>query len=98
MAFPVAGLFVGNPAKPGFLSARLPPAVTVHVDRYDSGFDAALEAYATRHPTPREKQRDATRFGYVESYAWSEDKARQYAVPHRADFGAFVRTQGFSCL
>jgi nitroreductase/FMN reductase [NAD(P)H] len=26
---------------------------------------------------------------------WSEKKARQYAVPHRADFGAYVRDQGF---
>jgi len=28
---------------------------------------------------------------------WSEDKARQYAEPQRADFGAFVRAKGF-CL
>ena len=26
-------------------------------------------------------------------YGWSEDKARQYSVPDRADFGAFVRAQ-----
>ena len=31
----------------------------------------------------------------AEFYGWSEDKARQYAVPQRADFGAFVRAQGF---
>ena len=29
------------------------------------------------------------------SYGWSEDKARQYSVPERADFGAFVRRKGF---
>ena len=34
-------------------------------------------------------------FGRVEFYGWSEDKARQYAVPLRADFGAFVRAKGF---
>ena len=28
-------------------------------------------------------------------YGWSEDKARQYSVPERADFGAFVRRKGF---
>ena len=28
-------------------------------------------------------------------YGWSEDKARQYAEPLRADFGAFVRAKGF---
>ena len=99
--FPVAGLALGYRAKPGAMSMRLPPSVTVHVDRYDdSGFDAALEAYDRRReaarPTPREKQRDAKRFGTVERYGWSEDKARQYAVPHRADFGEFIRAQGFA--
>ena len=99
--FPVAGLTVGYPAKPGAVSLRLPPSVTVHTDRYDdSGFVVALEAYDRRReaarPTPREKQRDAKRFGTVERYSWSEDKARQYAVPHRVDFTAFVRTQGFA--
>ena len=90
-----------DPSRPGPLSMRLPLSVTVHRDRYDdSGFEAALEAYDRRReaarPTPREKQRDAKRFGTVNSYSWSEDKARQYAVPHRADFGAFVRGQGFA--
>ena len=28
-------------------------------------------------------------------YGWSEDKARQYAHPERADFGAYVRRIGF---
>jgi len=98
--FPVAGLALGYPARPGETSMRLPPSVTVHLDRYDdSGFDAALQAYDRRReaarPTPREKQRDAKRFGTLEHYGWSEDKARQYAVPHRAEFGAFVRAQGF---
>jgi nitroreductase len=99
--FPVAGLSVGYPAKPGEISMRLPLAATVHVDRYDDrAFDAQLEAYDRRRedarPTPREKQRDAQRFGSVERYSWSEDKARQYAVPQRADFGEFIRAQGFA--
>jgi nitroreductase len=99
--FPVAGLCVGYPAKPGAISMRLPLSVTVQVDRYDErGFDAALEAYDRRReaarPTPREKQRATARFGTLERYGWSEDKARQYAVPQRADFGAFVRAQGFA--
>jgi hypothetical protein len=34
-------------------------------------------------------------FGKSEPYGWSEDKARQYAVPERADFGAYVRARGF---
>ena len=35
------------------------------------------------------------RFGTADFYGWSEDKARQYASPQRAGFGAFVRKQGF---
>jgi nitroreductase/FMN reductase [NAD(P)H] len=35
------------------------------------------------------------RFGTSPTYGWSEDKARQYADPERADFGAFVRRIGF---
>jgi nitroreductase len=99
--FPVAGLTLGYPAAPGALSMRLPLSVTVHRDRYDdSGFEAALEDYDRRReaarPTPRAKQRDPERFGTADRYGWSEDKARQYATPQRADFGAFVRAQGFA--
>jgi len=42
------------------------------------------------------RQRNPERFGKVDFYGWSEDKARQYAVPEREDFGAFIRSQGFS--
>jgi nitroreductase/FMN reductase [NAD(P)H] len=35
------------------------------------------------------------RFGAAPAYGWSEDKARQYARPERAGFGAFVRAKGF---
>jgi hypothetical protein len=31
----------------------------------------------------------------VEFYGWSTDKARQYAVAEREEFGAFVRRRGF---
>ena len=55
--FPVAGLCVGYPRQPGWISMRLPPAVTVHTDRYDDrDLPAQLEAYdrpprgPPRHP------------------------------------------------
>lgn len=32
----------------------------------------------------------------AEFYGWSEDKARQYWVSERADFGTFIRQKGFS--
>ena len=99
--FPVAGLCVGYPAQAGYISLRLPPAMTVHTDRYDDGeFERELEAYdrrrEQRHPTPDDKQRFAARFGLARPYGWSEDKARQYSVPERADFGEFIRSRGFA--
>ena len=43
----------------------------------------------------RESQRFVERFGYSEPYGWSEDKARQYSVPERHNFGPFIRGHGF---
>jgi FMN reductase [NAD(P)H] len=99
--FPVAGLCVGYPSQPGWISLRLPPAVTVHTDRYDDrALPDEVEAYdrrrEARHRTPRESQRFPDRFGYAESYGWSEDKARQYSVPERHNFGPFIRRHGFA--
>jgi len=45
---------------------------------------------------PYRRQRGTERFGKADFYGWSEDKARQYGVPERADFGAFIRSKGFS--
>ena len=98
--FPVAGLCLGYPAQTGWISMRLPPALTVHTDRYDDGrFETLIEDYdrrrETRHATPRESQRFTNRFGHAERYGWSEDKARQYSVPERHNFGPFIRRHGF---
>jgi len=95
--FPVAGLAMGWPDGAAPVSPRLPLAVTVHTDRYDeTGLDAAIAAYDARREAIRpHRQREVERFGTAASYGWSEDKARQYATPQRADFGAFVRSKGF---
>ncbi len=98
--FPVAGLTVGYPSQPGWISMRLPPALTVHTDRYDDrDLPAQLEAYdrrrEARHATPPASQRFVDRFGRTEPYGWSEDKARQYSVPERHNFGPFIRRHGF---
>jgi nitroreductase len=99
--FPVAGLCVGYPVGQGYISMRLPPAVTVHTDGYDDAdLEAEIDAYdrrrAARHMTPREQQRNPEKFGYAAFYGWSEDKARQAAEPEGASFAAFVRAHGFS--
>jgi nitroreductase/FMN reductase [NAD(P)H] len=95
---PVAGMCVGWPAEQGGISARLPLSLTVHEDRFNDGDLAAqVDGYDRRRHAiwPYRKQRDEARFGRVAFYGWSEDKARQYAVPQRSDFGAFVRGKGF---
>jgi FMN reductase [NAD(P)H] len=94
---PLAGLCVGWPAEAGHISPRLPLSGTLHQDTYDEGDLAGrIDAYDRRraaiHP---HKPRDPARWGTAQFYGWSEDKARQYGVPQRADFGAFVRSRGF---
>jgi FMN reductase [NAD(P)H] len=97
--FPVAGLCAGYPAEAGRISPRLPLEVTVHVDRYDeSGLKEKIDAYDRRRHAlaPYRRQRYADRYPDAAFYGWSEDKARQYSVPEREDFGAFIRGKGFS--
>jgi nitroreductase/FMN reductase [NAD(P)H] len=94
---PVAGMCVGWPSEAGHISPRLSLETTMHQGKYDEGdLGAAIDAYDRRraaiHPY---KPRDPARWGDVPFYGWSEDKARQYGVPQRADFGAFVRAKGF---
>ena len=96
--FPVAALGIGWPSFEGVMSPRLGLDVTIHRDRYDeAGLAEKVEAYdARRNETqPYKSQRRTDVFGESDSYGWSEDKARQYSVPERADFGAFVRRKGF---
>ena len=97
--FPVAGLCAGHPAEAGRISPRLPLEVTVHVDRYgESEVQEKIEAYDRRRHAlqPYRRQRYADRYSDTTFYGWSEDKARQYSIPERADFGAFIREKGFS--
>jgi nitroreductase len=96
--FPVAGLGVGWPAFEGVMSPRLGLDVTVHHDRYDeTALRERVAAYDRRREQvqPYRTQRQVERFGQSDTYGWSEDKARQYSVPERVDFGAFVRKIGF---
>lgn len=97
--FPVAGLCAGYPAEPGRITPRLPLEVTVHADRFDeSGVRERIDAYDRRRHAllPYRRQRYADRYPGAGFYGWSEDKACQYSVPERADFGTFIRSRGFS--
>jgi nitroreductase len=97
--FPVAGLGVGWPSFEGVMSPRLGLDVSIHRDRYDeTGLKEKVEAYDRRRneTQPYKAQRFVEKFGEDPAYGWSEDKARQYSVAERADFGAFVRAKGFN--
>lgn len=96
--FPVAGLGIGWPSFEGVMSPRLGLDVSIHRDRYDeTGLREKVAAYDRRRneTQPYKTQRFVDKFGEDPAYGWSEDKARQYSVPERADFGAFVRAKGF---
>ncbi len=80
------------------MSPRLGLDVTIHRDRYDeSALQEKIAAYDGRREAaqPYKTQRYTDKFGVSARYGWSEDKARQYSVPERADFGRFVRRKGF---
>jgi len=96
--FPVAALGAGWPSFPGVMSPRLGLDVSIHRDRYDEqGLKEKIASYDQRREAvqPYRTQRYTDKFGESPQYGWSEDKARQYSVPERADFGAFVRRKGF---
>ena len=96
--FPVAALGVGWPSFEGVMSPRLGLDITIHYDRYDErALKDKIAAYDARREAvqPYKTQRYVDKFGQGVPYGWSEDKARQYSVPERADFGAFVRRKGF---
>ena len=98
--FPVAGLCLGYPAQQGFISMRLSPEATVHVDRYDdSALAEAVDGYDRRRDARhsiKDRQRDPARFGAAAFYGWSEDKARQAASPEGGGFAAWLKAHGFT--
>ena len=96
--FPIAGLTLGWPEAHEPLSPRLALSATVHDGRYDAArVDRELDGYDERRirERPYRRQRLTERFGTAERYGWTEDKARQYSEPQRADFGAFVREKRY---
>ena len=94
--FAVAGLAAGMPARRPSISPRLGLDTTVHIDQYTEDM-GRIEAYDRRRQEgkPIRHPRRPDLFTEVAQYGWSEDKARQYALPERADFGAFIRAKGF---
>lgn len=95
---PFAGLCLGWPESAGQISPRLPLEATVHQDRFEpADLAATLDAYDRRREAlqPFQPQYQPARWGHAEIYGWSEQKARQYAVAQRREFGEYVRRKGF---
>ncbi len=97
--FPIAGLCVGYPDDPGYVSMRLPQSVVVHEDRYnDEELAADIADYDERNharfPLSPAKQRHTEKYGVLEKCTWSENVARQLSLPERAGFADFLRRKG----
>jgi len=96
--FPFAGLAIGYPSEPSTIAKRLPLGVTCHVDRYrEDDLQNAVQRYDDdrARTQPFTKQRFPETFGKSDTYGWSDDKVRQYSREERAEFGRYVRAQGF---
>lgn len=99
--FPLAGLCMGHPVRPGFISVRVPPSLAVHTNRYDDDkLEAELDAYDRHRDSvyriPDAKQRMNDTYGEAAFYGWSEDKARQVSVRERDGVGPYLRRKGFN--
>lgn len=92
--FPVAGLTLGWPAARNATSPRLPPAVVVHRERYDdSGLAGALPVYDALRP-PAKPRYPEVHGPKPDGCTWSENAARQLAVPERAGFRRWLGSRG----
>ena len=98
--FPVAGLCLGWPEESSHISLRLPLDVSVKIDSYnDDHLIEQVSDYDRRREklenTPPEQQRLVDELGVSSDYGWSENRTRQYSRSARADFGQYIRRQGF---
>ncbi len=101
--FPLAGLCIGQPSQPGYISMRLPLSVSVHTDTYDdSDLEHQIDDYDRRrdavYSIPPEKRRQLDSREEPAFYGWSEDKARQVSVREREQLRAFLQAHGFALV
>lgn len=94
--FPVAGLTLGWPMARNEASPRLPQDVVVHREHYDdSGLEAALPGYDALRPPGRPRYPEV-HGAQPEGCRWSENSARQLAVPERFGLRTWLRLRGLS--
>ncbi len=99
LVFPVTGMTVGWPLKPGVVRPRLSTAAILHWDAYDRDQDEALFAYdramiqtgiyeGRQVPVPGKPDT-------VEGYGWMEHSARRVSQAARTDLRAVLEGQGY---
>ena len=94
--FPVAGLSLGWPAARQEPSARLPPSIVIHRERYSSEGEAQdLGAYDARRG-PAKPRYPEIHGPAPDGCSWTENVARQLSVPERAGFRTWLRSRGFA--
>ena len=92
--FPVAGLCAGYPAEQREPNPRLALSATLHLDRFDNqGQAQAIEDFDRRYVAAR--QRHAPQAAQEAPQGWSQERVQMYREAQRADWGQFVRSQGF---
>lgn len=69
-------------------------STTVHRNGFRDTTAADIDAYDRRRARWASTGHAGETAG-TPAIPWSQKKARSYAKPHRADFGAFVREIGF---
>lgn len=89
---PVVGLCLGYPDQPRQPVPRLGLAATLHRDGMAHCDDDTLIDDFDQRLAARKAVLPA---GSATPSTWSDERVRQYAMPQRADWGAFVRRQGF---
>ena len=97
--FPVAGIGMGWPQNRPDVSPRLSLTTTVHRNVFnEANIEQQIDEYDRRRAIqqPVKEQRNCEEYGEIENYGWSEDKARQYAIPQRTQFGQFIRNKKFN--
>ncbi len=100
LMFPITGMTLGWPRKPGTRRPRLPIEGVLHWDHYEAArVDTALLKYdqemaATGIYNHRQVPAPG-RSGQMEEYSWLEHSARRIAQPARAGLREALHEQGF---
>jgi nitroreductase len=94
--FPLAGLCLGWPAAARGINPRLALGATLHTDRYTAAeSDPWVDDFDARYVALQAQRRGAAPATGTAPPSWSQERVTMYGRSQRADWGAFVRRQGF---